>query len=457
MHALTRRLPRCATAVLRGGRTLLITTAALLCPGASAGQEVTPPPPAETAVTMRLGDLYAQVDKANPRLAVARARTTAARARVPGATRPPDPQLQFGFMNYMVPNVAPMPLLGMRQVQVMQMLPLGGKLALSGQVADAQAIAVSERGEEVRWELRSETAMAFYDLYATDRRLDVMRGTLRLLQEIEKSAAAMYRVGDGRQADVLRAQVEIARMVADTVRMVAMREGMVAALNALRDVPTKSPIGTPALPQFPDSVPSVAHLDSLAREHRPMIRAGIEEVHAADAAARLARREIFPDVQIGAQFAQRGDDMGGTERMGSLMIGASLPIFARARQYRMREESEAMRQMARADVAAMRAYTRGKIGTAYANLTRSRHLTKLYRTTVLPQADATLASSLAAFRVGAVDFMTLLDNQMTVNNYRQELFALEAEQGKVWAELEMLTGRVLIDAHRLSTALWGDK
>ena len=41
--------------------------------------------------------------------------------------------------------------------------------------------------------------------------------------------------------------------------------------------------------------------------------------------------------------------------------------------------------------------------------------------------------------------MTLLDDQMTVSKYRQELSALEADEGKAWAELEMLTGRELID------------
>jgi hypothetical protein len=48
--------------------------------------------------------------------------------------------------------------------------------------------------------------------------------------------------------------------------------------------------------------------------------------------------------------------------------------------------------------------------------------------------------------VGSVDFMTLLDNRMSVNEFRQELFALEAEEGKSWAELEMLMGRALFDA-----------
>ena len=66
---------------------------------------------------------------------------------------------------------------------------------------------------------------------------------------------------------------------------------------------------------------------------------------------------------------------------------------------------------------------------------------------MLPQAEATVSSALSAYRVGSVDFMTLLDDRMTVNKYRQELSVLEADQGKSWAELEMLTGRVLFDAN----------
>jgi cobalt-zinc-cadmium efflux system outer membrane protein len=127
-------------------------------------------------------------------------------------------------------------------------------------------------------------------------------------------------------------------------------------------------------------------------------------------------------------------------------------MFSRDRQLQMRSEANAMKAMAEADVAAMRAETRGKIGEAYADLTRARDLTRLYRSTVLPKAEATVSSALSSYRVGKVDFMTLLDDQMTVNKYRQELFGLEADEGKAWAELEMLTGRELIDSKSAAVA-----
>jgi hypothetical protein len=39
----------------------------------------------------------------------------------------------------------------------------------------------------------------------------------------------------------------------------------------------------------------------------------------------------------------------------------------------------------------------------------------------------------------------LLDDQMTVNQYRQDLYALDAERGQALAELEMLLARPLFN------------
>src|SRR6266540_1538387 len=239
--------------------------------------------------SIRLGDLYDEVRRANPAIAAAQAFARAAQARVAGASRPPDPQLQLGFMNYALPSLAPMETLGMTQLQLMQVVPVGGKLTLGRQVAGAQASAADRRAQDSWWEARTRAAMAFYDLYATDRQLEVARETYRLLQDIARTAEAMYRVGSGRQADVLRANVEIARMVEDTLRMQAMNRSMSSRLDALRDRDVFG--GTsivPALPRFPERIPSEGWLDSLSAYNRSMIQAGLDNLRAADASARLA-------------------------------------------------------------------------------------------------------------------------------------------------------------------------
>jgi outer membrane protein, heavy metal efflux system len=379
-----------------------------------------------------------------PRVAAAMALARAANARVSSATLPPDPELQLGFMNRQLPSLAPMDPIGMTQIQLMQMLPLGGKLGLAGRIARSSADAAAARATDVRWDVRARGAMAFYDLYAIQSQLTIARETKRLVQDIAKVSQAMYSVGEAKQADVLRAQVEIARMTEDITRMESMRAAMASKLVATLDLPLASAPQSARPPLLPDTLPSLELLALEAEQRRPMVIAGERDLASAAAQERLVRKDIWPDLQIGLQYGWRSGGMG-TEKMGSLMIGASIPVHARSRQLRMRDEASAMREMSVADLTAMRAETRGRMAELYSSYVRARNLRALYRTTILPQAEATVTASFAAYRVGDVNLMTLLDNQMTVNRYRQELITLDAEQGKAVAEMEMLLGRALFD------------
>jgi outer membrane protein TolC len=393
---------------------------------------------------LRLGQVYRAVEAANPRIGAASALALAAEARIAPARRPPDPQLQLGLMNRRLPGLELDDVLGMNELQLMQMIPFPGKLRMAGQVTTARAEAERARAADVFWDVRARAAMAFYELYQMDRSLQVAEETLRILQDLATTARTMYAVGDGRQADVLRAQVEIARMSEDITRMRTERVSAAARLNALLVVEPSSPVGSPVQPAFPDALPPLDSLLADAARNRPMVQAGEAEVRAADAGVELAHREIWPDLQVGVQYGQRPMD-GETDRMLSLMLGINLPIFAGSRQLAMRREASAMQQMAASDLAAMQAETRGRVAELYASAERARRLGELYEGTILPQAYTTVAAALASYRVGAVDFMTLLDDQMTVNRYRQDFYALVAQRGQALAELEMLLGRPLFN------------
>ncbi|MEP7325093.1 MAG: TolC family protein, partial [Gemmatimonadota bacterium] len=185
-------------------------------------------------------------------------------------------------------------------------------------------------------------------------------------------------------------------------------------------------------------------LVTLALANRPMLLAGASDVRAALTAERLARREIWPDLEAGVQYGWRSM-AGGTMRMLSFMVGISVPIWAGSRQLAMRDETRAMREMSEADLGAMAADTRGRVAELVASVDRAHSLIQLYRNTVIPQSEATVTSSQSAYRVGSVNFMTLLDAAMNVNRYRQELFRMEAELGQAIAELEMVTGTQLMN------------
>lgn len=398
---------------------------------------------APIARTLTLAEVY-DLAARSPRVAAASALATAAEARVSSAKLPPDPELQLGFMNRALPSLELMDPLGMTQIQVMQMLPTPGKLRLAGRIATARADAAGARAGEIQWDTRARAAMAFYDLFSADEQLEIVQKTKLLVDDIARVSRSMYSVGDGRQSDVLRAQVEVARMSEDIVRMESMRAAMAGRLASIIDLPADTLLEVAPPPRLPETLPPLVELISESERNRLMIAAGERELNATDAEVQLARKEIWPDFQIGLQYGWRGGPMG-TERMGSLMIGATVPVFARSRQLRMRDEAAAMRAMASADVAAMRAETRGRMTELYADFTRAGNLMPLYRTTILPQAEGAVTASFSAYRVGSVDLMTLLDNQMAVNRYRQELVSLEAVAGKAIAEMEMLLARALFD------------
>jgi len=395
---------------------------------------------------LTIAELYRAVDSLSPRISGARAAADAARARVPSTHRLPDPRLQLATMNRQLPGFDFMPILGMNQVQVTQMFPIPGtgKLGLAGDVAQSRADAQLAWVGESTWEQRARAATAFYDLYQADGTLAVMRETLQLLEAVTATANGMYAVGEARQADVLRAQLETGRMTGEVADMDARRRTMTARLNTVLNRAPDAATGTPELPTFPDSLPPADSLAKEAMATRGMLRAGADQVRAATAAETLARREIWPDLELGVVYGWQPMAGGGTGQMMSFMLGASVPIWAGSRQLKLRDETTAMRMTAKDELEAMRADTRGRVAELVTEVERARTLRTIYAHTLLPQASATVTAARTAYQVGSVDFMTFLDAIMTAYGYRTQIIQLDAAQGQALAELEMVTARPLV-------------
>jgi len=420
-------------------RTVIPTSAiaaVLIWPPTAAAAQAAP-----ASDSLRLDAVVAQVLERSPRLQAMRAGAEAAALRRPEASTLPDPMIQLGVMNLGLPDLrADMPSSMAPSVQLMQMIPFPGKLGLKGDIAALDEARAASAADEMAWEMRGMAATMFWELYSLDRRLDVMRETLALLRDFQQVAKAMYVSGMGRQADVLRADVEVARMDGEIRSMEAMRTAMAARLNALRDLPADAPVASPAPGALPGRLPGRDTLVAWAEASRPLLAEGRQAVEQAGSRVDLARRELWPDLTVGVAYGQRGADMG-TERMGSAMVGFSLPIFAGRRQHAMRDEALAMRRMADAELGSRRVEVAARVEELLAEADRTRSLTALYRDEILPEARATVESALSSYRVGAVDFMTLVDAQMNVNRFEGELYELVADYGKAVAALESTVAR----------------
>ncbi|HWP38431.1 MAG TPA: TolC family protein, partial [Gemmatimonadales bacterium] len=384
-----------------------------------------------------LEQAVAQVRAANPMLRAARLRAEAAWERVPQAAALPDPEVSFGLMNRMVNGLgSTMDPMTMNQFQLNQMLPWPGKLGFAKDRAQRLAQADQLDADDTELMLIARVKSVYYEVAYIDRALEIMANSRDLLRDFAQVSQTMYAVGSGLQQDVLQAQVAVARMTEEITVMQQERIAMAARLNALMGRDATEPVGALELPEVGAELPGIDTLMALAVERRPRLRAARERVLAAEAAYRLARRELYPDLMLGASYGQRP----AFDDMASLMIGIRVPLWARSRQLPMRKEMQAMQAMADAEARDVYNETFAELAELRAEAMRSLNLSRLYATAIVPQARASVDAALAAYRVGKVDYMSLVENQMTVNRYQTESVRLAAAYHKAVAEVEALVG-----------------
>lgn len=391
---------------------------------------------AQESDTLRLADAVAVARDANPMLRAARLRADAARARVPQLGALPDPVVSFRLGNRPLDGFGANEPMTMNTFQFQQALPWPGKLGLAARgaahLADADGLAALDAEATL---IRSVKAV-YFELAFEDRALAIMRGTRDLLREFLDVSNTLYAVGTGLQNDVLQAQVAVATMTEDITAAEQSRLAMAARLNALLGREPERRVGALQLPGPGEPLPGVAELMALAAERRPALRAARERIRAAESDAEAAHRSLYPDLMLGADYAHRPRFAD----MLSFSVGVSVPLWAGSKQLPMRDEALARQAAAGAVERHLLNETFARIAEARAESDRALRLHDLYATSILPQARAAVESSLSAYRVGQVDFMTLVQSELTVNRYEIERVRLTAAYHTAVAEIEALLG-----------------
>jgi cobalt-zinc-cadmium efflux system outer membrane protein len=388
----------------------------------------------------------------NPRIAAASAGVAAAAARIAPAGAWPDPTVTFGAMNYLLPGLSPRgDPMTMNQVTVMQTLPINGALRLRRSAARSDSAGTALRRDALALDVEHEVRTRYWELYHTDRALETMGRTLGVLRDLVGIASAMYAVGSTSQADVLRAQLAVTRMQQEVADMELQRLTAAAALNGLlgRDPEARIVLRPGTAHEMhggevmalempvPPPVDSLVQWADAGNLELARLRAGVAAARASEDAA---RRMLLPDLTVGLSYGQRT----GSPDLVSAMVGVSVPIFARSRQLRMRDETRAMRTMNEAEVAAMRLAIRAELVTARATAETARRQVTLYTGTLVPQAAAVFEASLAAYRVGRADFLTVLDAQLALLMHQHDSHRFEAMYGTAVADIDRLTGRLYV-------------
>lgn len=388
------------------------------------------------ADTLRLTEAVAEAVSVNPMLRAARLRSEAARARVSRAGVLPDPSLSFSLKNRPLNGFGTGERMTLNSIQLRQTLPWPGKLRFAEEREHHVAEATELTALESEVELVARLKSVYYEIAYMDRSLAIMLDTRDLLREFLVVATTLYAVGQGLQADVLQAQISVAGLSEDITVVEQRRLAMAARMNAVLGRGRAVAVPALELPAPAGTLPSLDALMARARESRPALLASRELVSAAESGYRAARRALFPDLTLGAEYSERPEFAD----MVSLSVGITIPLWAGSRQLPMREEAGALRAMREASLLDLLNETYARLAEARAEAHRALSLSSLYSTSIMPQARAAVESSLSAYRVGEVDFMTLVQNELTVNRYEIETVRLAAAYHAALADIEALVG-----------------
>lgn len=388
----------------------------------------------------------ALVDEAlqhNPELVAARQRAAAAAARVRPAAALDDPMLEFGVVSA---PLAPFSLrredMTMQMLGLSQRVPFPGKRSLRGAVARGNADAEAARADDLRDQIVRELRIAYEELAGSRAERDVVAGIVATWQEFSSIAEMRYALGSASQADVLQAETQLARarqQLLELDRREAEGQAMLARLAGRAEPTLLEPLPQRLIEQRP--VLAALIEDSARRPRAVALEA--ERASAEDQVA-LMRREFYPDVDVRLTYGQRQRAPDGMPRddMISLTFGVNLPIWRKQRLEPQVAEARAMLAERDAMLAALRIETRTELAKRRAAADQSRRSVELFDQSLIPAADAAVQTALAAYRVGKVDFLTLLETRMRLFDAQMGRVATVAEHNRALADLDYLAGRL---------------
>jgi len=389
-----------------------------------------------------LDDLVAEALAANPEVKASAARWEMFTAKARQAGTFDDPMLMLGINNGLIrePFDFERDMTTSKVIGISQMVPFFGKRALAREAATLEAEASRWEVEERKLELAAMVKETWYQLYFTDRSLEVLDRSIATLDDLVRFTEAMYGVGQGRQADVLRAQVERSKMEEMRLLLQQQRRSLEANLNTLLARPTTTPVSRVDGVELTLVNLDVAELAQLAEQHRPLLRSLAARIDKAHAERTLADKEYYPDFTLNFEYMQREsimDDPGYD--MYNASISFNLPL-QRERRHAMVAESDAAKRMAGEELNMARNSIRQVIAVLATQLERDRRMASLYREGILPQAGTTLEASLSAYRAGKGEFMQVLDSRMALFNNERDYYRAVAEHQMELARLEAAVG-----------------
>jgi outer membrane protein TolC len=407
---------------------------------------------AETKSTENLPDLVNIALVNNPEVAASGAHLKMLDYKAQQAGSLEDPMLMLKIQNGIISDPLNFRRDPMTQkvVGISQQLPWFGKRELRSDVARHDAEASHWNREERILDIIRGVKETYYQIYFTDKSLEILAKNTRILDDFITIAENRYAVGQGAQQDIFKAQLEKSKLIDMRITLDQQRRSLEIRMNSLLYRPGDTPIGAIPEPQIMPLTRSDAELLEQAEQTRPLLQGMRAQIGKSQAAQALARKEFFPDFTVSFEYMQREPTPGSDGAdMYSLGVTFNLPV-QRERRHAMLAEAASEQTMSTAELNDARNAIRSAIADLISQMERRRKLAELYKRGIIPQAEQALESAVIAYRAGKVDFLALLDSRLTLFNYERDYYDSLADYQIRLAQLEATVGADLESGHSLA-------
>ena len=382
----------------------------------------------------------------NPGLQALRYETEAQAARISPARALSDPIFKIELSNVPFNNFdfESSPMSG-KQLMLSQRIPYWGKRATRAAIEDHATKASQAAFEDRTAIVTNDVKQAYFDLAFLDRAITITGKNRTLLKDFVRIAQTKYSVGTGLQQDVLKAQVSLSELRDRLIVLGQKRRRTEARLNAVLNRMTRVSLGNPGVVKQTQYPYDLDELQQMAIASSAYLR-GLEQMTRKwQTAERLARLSYRPDFNLNLGYRQRdftADPVKGSDFL-TVGVAVNLPIYRGGKQDQQVREVLARRKAATARYDAAKRQVFLRIEQAHIDIQTHREESVLYESSILPQAEQALAVSVAAYQVGKVDFMTLLNSQVTLLNFEIKQYHHLTEGEKALARMEVAVGKRL--------------
>jgi cobalt-zinc-cadmium efflux system outer membrane protein len=376
-----------------------------------------------------LADVIRVAGERRDEIHAARARTRAGEARPSIVSALDDPMLS--------PSLDHLPLMmGGADVSVTieQRIPLS---AIRGH-RRASALADLDRlradANRTTLDVGLQTVNAFLMLQERRRTSALVAEQIGFARDVVTASNARYASGTAPQSDVLRAEVEVARLDAFAKALVGEEAAAAAMLNTSLALDADRPVPALAALAFAQPIPPWPAIKA-ALISRPELAAGRAEVARADAELQVMRDMYRPMATI-----RTGPAYTMAEGRGWMaMVGVSLPIW-RGKLRAGVAEAQAMRAMSEADLRAMTRMIEGAAAVAVSQLQAARDRQLALRDDVLPRARMAIDPAVAGYAAGRLPLVSVIEAVQALWSVQSDLIAADTELGLAWARLGRAIG-----------------